>query len=147
MSEIDKGALDLKAVAINPLENANNAGRPIDDGPCPSYWCIKMTPDALNYIRRIDPADLAVLVEHGFIKISELPKELQTTVQHITVPLRPGNDDPCANFWCTRMQPKLPDIFDRIDPTDLSALVKYGFVQESMLSKAKQAELKNIRVK
>jgi len=147
MNEIKKEALDLKAVAINSLENANSAGRPIDDGPCPSYWCLKMKPDAFNFINKINPADLAVLIGHGFIKISELPKELQTAVQSANISWRPIDDDPCGNYGCARMKPGLTDIFDRINPTDLSALIKYGFVQESMLSNVKQAELKNIRLK
>ena len=147
MSDIkkDAAALDLKAVAINPVKEASNIARPADDDPCSAYWCLRMKPEVLDFMSKINPADLAVLVDHGYIRVSELNKDLQSAIGSFANTALPADD--CPGHWCIRMRGGINDYLDKINPGDLEVLVRHGFVRESMLTKAQQAALAEIRKK
>jgi hypothetical protein len=149
--KIVPAAQEFKAVPVNSLrdaalKDATIVGRPADDDYCPAYWCLKMKPDVLDFMSRVNPADLAILVDHGFIKVSEFSKELQASIGKFLDKAKPDPEE-CPGHWCIRMRPGFNNFLDKVDPADLAVLVKHGVVQESALSAAQKADLQAIRIK
>jgi len=146
MSDINKrlDARDLKSVAINSLQG----GKPGPDDPCQPFWnwCTVMEPKALEHLRKINPADLAVLVRLEIIKESVLTKDQINAIKVINDALRPRDDDPCPSNMCIKMNAGALDYLHRINPADLNALVEHGIVSESILSNNQKTALKDIRI-
>jgi len=112
MSDTKKapGELDLKAVSVTPTPVAVTAdmvlqlpdgkvlkgkelielaasgfdtGRPPDDGPCGNFWCTRMGSPMSDWLAKVNPADLAVLIRLGIIEKAVLTKEQLAALETI----------------------------------------------------------------
>jgi len=61
------------------------ATRPADDDRCPAFWnwCIKMGSLALDWLNKVNPADLEVLTRLGIVNESVLTNAQKVTIKDI----------------------------------------------------------------